>query len=309
MWQKTIILPKTFVFKDESLKTTIGILARLNNLRRKEIYIDFSRVEQIRKSDLMVLMAQLEKMTIEKKSVKVKGKIPKNISDLFDEFYEKDTHEKITHLNLVPTMKNAIYARDINPSIVENTVQDLNRLGVNNDSHGYGFYERIKALLTEIIGNAVEHGIKNRNINYWLASKVKNNQQVVTFVDMGKGIAYSHKKSKLPLYYRITGLFSDNKIVMDSLLGKLRSSTRDPFRGKGLPEIREIIEKEFVSEFVLITNKTLIQYRKNKFTTSKIANFKGTYYCWTISKQNFEKWKISQSTLPQISVRISADGL
>ena len=287
MFQKTITLPQEFVFKNENLKTMIDTLDQLSKLWQKKIYIDFSLIKQVRKGDLMVLMAQLENLAIKKKQIIFKDKIPKNVHDLFS---AKVVHFK-TNTNI---LNDANIARKVNPSIVENIVQDLRRLGINKNSpFGYAFYERMKALIVEIMGNAVEHGICNRKINYWLTSEIdrKNEQMVVTFVDMGKGIAYSHKKSKLPLKYRITGWFSDNKIVIDSLFGKLPSSTQEPNRGKGLPEIKKIIEMGFVSEFVLVTNRTLIQYKDNQFISTKVANFKGTYYCWTINKNNFEKWK------------------
>jgi ABC-type transporter Mla MlaB component len=284
MWQKTIKLPQQFVFKNENLRTMVDVLVRLSKLWRKKIHIDFSRVTQVRKGDLMVLIAQLEKLDIKRKQIRFKN-IPKNLRGLFN--------EKVVHFQAnTNILNNANFAKKINPTIVENIIRDLSKLGINKNSiHGHAFYERTKALLTEIMGNAVEHGIRNRDINYWLTSEIDNRQLIVTFVDMGKGIAHSHKKSRLPLKYRIMGIFSDNKIVVGSLFGKLPSSTQQPNRGNGLPEIRTIIENEFVSEFILITNRTLIQYKDNAFISTKIPNFEGTYYCWTISKNNFEKWK------------------
>ena len=285
MWRKTIQLPKVFVFKDENVRAVITIMVRLSNIWRKKVHIDFSLVKQVRKGDLMVLMAQLEKLSLKKKQIKFRG-ITKNILGLF--------REKVIHFKDFNNANIANIAKETSPVVVENVVVDLKKIGINrNSDHGFTFYERIKALLTEIMGNAVEHGISNKNINYWLTSEVdnKNKQITVTFVDMGRGIAYSHKKARLPLKYRIIGLFSDNKIVLNSLLGKLPSSTQEVNRGKGLPEIREIIKTGIVSDFILITNRTLIQYNNNQFITNRIDNFKGTYYSWTINKKNFEKWK------------------
>jgi hypothetical protein len=283
MWQKTIILSKVFDFKDRNLKEMIEILVNLSKLWHKEIQIDFSNIKQIRKGDLMALMAQLEKLSLRQKQIKFTGNISKNVRDLLS--------EKVVHFR-TDVLNNAKIASEVNPDIVENVVNDLKVLGISRNSiFGYTFYERIKALLTEIMGNAVEHGIRNKNINYWLTSEIdtKNKQIIFTFVDMGQGIAHSHKRAKT--FLKITGLFSDNKIIIDSLEGKLPSSTQELNRGKGLPEIRKIIEKKIVSEFVLVTNRTLVQYNNNQFSTTRISNFKGTYYCWTINKNNFEKWK------------------
>ncbi len=280
MWQKTITLPEKFVFKNENLKTTIDVLVRLSNLWRKEIHIDFSRIKQVRKGDLMVLMTQLEKLTLKKKKIIFEKNIPYVASKYFK--------EKVYHQNNV---KNAEIAQKVNPVIIANLLKDLSKLGINKKSeNGFKFYERVNAFLIEIMDNAVEHGIRNRNLNYWLTSEIdkREKQMIITFVDMGKGIAYSHKKSKFRLRF-----LSDSDIVKRSLFGKLPSSTGKLSRGKGLPNIREIVEGFVVSNFILITNKSLIQYEDGNFTISKIANFKGTYYCCTINKQNFEEWKIS----------------
>jgi hypothetical protein len=173
----------------------------------------------------------------------------------------------------------------------------MERIGIKKKSaEGFGFYERIEALLTEIVGNAVEHGIKQRNINYWLCSERRNNYIKITFVDMGIGIARSHKKARLLPMYRLMGKKGENKIIIDSLYKRLKSSTKLEGRGRGLPEIRQIIEKEWVSEFLLVTNQTALEFKDNQFKATNIKNFKGTYYSWTISKYNFEKWKSTKLT-------------
>ena len=113
---------------------------------------------------------------------------------------------------------------------------------------------------------------------------------------MGVGIANSHKKARFLLRYRLMGKYGENKIILDSLYKKLPSSTKKEGRGRGLPEIREMIEKEWVSDFLLVTNKSAVRHIDNQFKVTNNKNFKGTYYSWTVSKYNFEKWKSTKLT-------------
>ncbi len=107
---------------------------------------------------------------------------------------------------------------------------------------------------------------------------------------MGVGIIESHKKSgNLLLKYRILG---DHQILLDSLNGTLGSSTGESNRGKGLPQLKEMIEKEYISNLVIITNTITLQYKNGNFNYSKNPNFVGTYFSWTINKENFQNGKI-----------------
>lgn len=292
MWGNKIKLPRNFIFKGDHLETSISVLVDFSKLIHKNLRLDFSDVREIGKGDIMVLMAQIEKTIIKKnKRIEFIGRIPPFIRSLFSEtvlhFTEKN-FDKYTDADKIKT---------VDPSIISNVSSSLQSVGIRkNSSDAYAFYERIEALLNEIIGNAIEHGIKNKDINCWLTTEKSKNSIKITFVDMGIGISRSHKKARLLLKYRILGGFGENKIILDSLYGKLPSSTQTLGRGRGLPEVREIVEKEWVSNFMLISNKTSLLYENNHFKTIKIKNFKGTYYSWTISKYNFEKWKITRLT-------------
>lgn len=289
-----IKLPESFVFKGNDLRESVSVLVDFSKFWGNKLLIDFTDVKKIGKGDLMVLMAQIEKNVFnKKKQIRFVGKMPQIVKSLFK--------EKAHHLNITRENFNkyevAEKTNKVNPVIISNIANEMERIGIKkNSADGYGFYERIEAFLSEIVGNAVEHGIKQRNINYWLCSERNKNFIKITFVDMGIGIARSHKKARLLLKYRLQGKLGEHKIILDSLYKRLPSSTKLEGRGRGLPEIREIIEKEWVSEFSLISNQTALEFKDNQFKASSIKNFKGTYYSWTISKYNFEKWKSTKLT-------------
>ena len=78
--------------------------------------------------------------------------------------------------------------------------------------------------------------------------------------------------------------------MLDALYGRLRSSTKKSYRGRGLPQLREMIENEFVSDLVLITNSVSLHYQKGVFNANTNSNFIGTYYSWTIDLNNYQKF-------------------
>lgn len=155
-------------------------------------------------------------------------------------------------------------------------------------------FEPLYDLLVELIGNAAEHGIKNKNINWWIHrySDVHTQSMHYVFVDMGGGIINSYKESML---LTKTEMNSEKDILLSALKGRLGSTTRQPGRGNGMPLILENIEKEWISNFFLITNSVSLRYIKGDFRILNTPFFIGTYYSWSISKNNYLQWKNSLS--------------
>ena len=294
MWGNKIRLPNSFIFSELHLRSTVSTLEKFSSFRGSKLKIDFSDVNKIGKGDLMVLMAQIEKNIFNRgKKITFTGKMPFIVKQLFK---ERAHHIVITKENF-NKYEVAEKTNQVNPVIISKNVVALEQVGIKkNSSDGFGFYERIEAFLSEIIGNAVEHGIKENNLNYWLCYEKSKSTIKFTFVDMGIGIASSHKKARILPLYRLMGRYGENKIIEDSLYKKLASSTKLEGRGRGLPEIREMIEKEWVSDFLLVTNKSAVRYMNNQFKFTNNRDFKGTYYSWTVSKYNFEKWKNTKLT-------------
>lgn len=280
-------MPKSFLLQDLHIKPTILALSKLIESKEQELAIDFSEIQELRKGDLMVLYAQMEKSIISNKNkLYRKGSLPsgKNIKGLLL------SADKIFHINKVieiPEISDAEKEKLLSPKVVDSIVNDLKKIGIKE------YYYPFNIFLTELIGNAVEHGIVNKNINWWLTHEIDRKRKIAkyTFVDMGMGIINSHKKAKLPIKY----LFLKNKhIVLDALLGKLGSSTKMSYRGRGLPQLREMIENGYVSNLTLITNTVSLNFQNQVFIANKNPNFVGTYYSWTIDQNNYQKWKNTQ---------------
>lgn len=281
---KIIKLPHTFKLKDSSLKVTISTLTKFLKPKKKIVTIDFSGLNTTTKGDIMVLMAQIEKSIITKQNkIYRKGSLPKN---------HKVKKILMSSMDLVHVNKNievnkleeSEKAKLLNPNIIDSVVKGLKKAGIKE------YFTPFNEFLIELIANAVEHGISNRNINWWLTHEIdwKKKEVKYTFVDMGLGIVGSHKKAGLPIKYKF---LPDKNIVLDALHAKLGSSTKESNRGRGLPQLRAMIEKGFVSNLSLISNNVSLRFENDKFVSTSNRCFVGTYYSWTIDKKCFERWK------------------
>lgn len=281
---KIIKMPIYFLLKDKHINDTILTLTELLKIKEKNIALDFSGLKEIRKEELLVLFAQLEKsILIHKNRFFRKGSLPseKKLKALLNSSLKFYHYNKKIDIKEISDLEKE---KLINPKLIDTIVKDLKKIGIKD------YYYPFNVFLTELIGNAVEHGIENKNINWWLIHEIDRKTKTVkyTFVDMGMGIIDSHKKAGLPFKYF---LFRNKQIVLDALFGILGSSTKVSNRGRGLPQLREMIEAEFVENLVLITNSVSLNFKNGLFVATKIPDFVGTYYSWTISQNNYQKWK------------------
>lgn len=289
---KIITIPTQFILKDTHLEPAIKTLYELIKTKRGKLALDFSQIQEMGKGDFMVLLAQIEKSILtNRNSLFRKGKLPvsKHIKTMLvsaDNMFH--VNQPMT-IGAIGELNDSERQKLLNPSLVDNIVKDLRKIGIKE------YYFPFNVFLTELIGNAVEHGIENKNINWWLSHEIDRKNKIVkyTFVDMGLGIIKSHKKAGLPFKYKF---LKNHRIVLDALYGKLGSSTKKSYRGRGLPQLREMIENEFISDLNLITNDITLNFHEGHFNVNKNPNFVGTYYCWTIDQNNYHKWKNTQFT-------------
>lgn len=280
-----IVFPKYFMLEAPYIDDTVRCLAQLVSEKPVCHILDYSKVRHIRRGDFLVLVAQIEKAAINKNTFvqegifKDQGKIKYWIDRIF-KGKGKAMHDNVRDSSFFNNAKLLL------PEKVDTLVQELKKIGIKE------YFFSFNTFLIEIMGNAVEHGIKNKNINWWLDREVNSKTRTITytFVDMGQGIIRSHKKAGVPLKY---WFLPDSRIVLDAFEGKLGSSTKLAYRGRGLPQLREFIVKGLVSDFFMITNTVTLQYNNDKFTHSKNPDFKGTYFRWTLNLKNYEQWVTS----------------
>ena len=284
LWQRysKIKFPEKFLIESEYLDKVIPALRKIVTKPTDEIILDFSHVTDISEGAYMVMLAQVEKAISRGRKVTLKAKTIKTLKVW--QILTKDKNYKHKNIEITNDILKAEYANKLHTDEVDELVEDLKKLGFTS------YYQPFYDFLVELIGNSVEHGIQHKNINWWLWKERDSRKKCFryVFVDMGVGIINSYKESKMLSLLRF---FNKQKLLLDAFDGKLGSTTRKPGRGRGLPQIKDIVNKGLLSDFVLITNNVSLQYKDNKFITSSNPNFVGTYCSWTISKLNFIVWK------------------
>lgn len=282
---KYVDAPKRFLISLGDVCDVIPCLRKIYHSNAEEVVLDMLGVQEISEEGFFVLKAQGEKLSVNKKVLLVSpaGSHFKVQSFFRRKFAGKDKHVKELHVNKSVGKDQAV-AKTIDPAVVDTIVNELNQIGIPE------YYAPLYDMLIELTSNATEHGIKDRNINWWLLrywDKASKSMRYV-FVDMGEGIVNSHRKAGLPFKYWFKG---SKRIVADSFKGVLRSSTRQSHRGKGLPSINTLVKEELISDFLMVTNNVSLAWIDGKFVYSRNDNFIGTFFSWSIDKENYYIWK------------------
>lgn len=283
---KEIYTPKILDFDRENIRATVRFLRDLY-FGDDTTIINLSKTERIADEVFISMFAQTEKAYIDKKCKYNIGKATNfYVKKKVGKYLGQATTNTMIHARTNNASKIYELAREVNPQVIDKEVQNLKRIGITE------YYERFSNFLTEIIGNATEHGIKDKGINWWLwrDKDLVNKKMRYAFVDMGRGIIGSYKEAGLPFLY----LFKSNStILLDAINGKLGSSTKKENRGRGLPAIREMVEKGFISDFRLTTNNISLHFENGEFVCTKHRDFVGTFIAWSIDRDNFNIWKQS----------------
>lgn len=273
--------------KMEHLEDVIPIFRDIVRRPSKNIDLDFSQVEDISEEAFLVLIAQTQKARQMKLGKNVLLKVSTIKSDKIWAFLSKNRNYKHKHLDLSRNKLNPESDNRLSPDDIDEFVSELRNLGFVT------YFQPFYDFMIELVGNAVEHGIRQKDINWWMWRERDRKEKCYryAFVDMGVGILKSYKEAKMVPWYP----FKDKcSLLIEALNGRLGSTTGKPGRGRGLPQIMDIVKKEYVSDFILITNCVSLQHKNGKFITKRVPDFVGTYCSWSISKKNYNAWKSSK---------------
>jgi hypothetical protein len=160
-----------------------------------------------------------------------------------------------------------------------------------------GVYKGLHRVLIELMQNSFNHAEpdKEGEKHWWLSVNLDEGNKVAkfSFVDYGVGIFESlNNKTETSKWYKwkeLMGLFSSEsnaEILLQILEGKLHQTvTGQDFRGKGLPGIKEAMDRNLISKLFIITNDVFADVSKNNYVTLN-NNFQGTFVYWEIDQTN-----------------------
>ena len=79
------------------------------------------------------------------------------------------------------------------------------------------------------------------------------------------------------------GIIEENKYVISALNGEFRTATRQGFRGKGLPKIREYSTNERIMDLHIVSNKAYVEVFQTAYQGNDLEEaIQGTLYYWSI---------------------------
>lgn len=178
---------------------------------------------------------------------------------------------------------------------VDPTIGPVIMKQVSNNILGHdAVYKGLQRTLIELMQNSFNHAepAKEGEKHWWLSVNIdkNNNKASFSFVDYGVGIFESlHAKDSSSKWFNwqsLVALFKpeDNADILKLILdGKLHKTvTGQDFRGKGLPGIKQAMDRNLISKLFIISNDVFANVNENIYLTLS-NNFAGTFVYWEIN--------------------------
>jgi hypothetical protein len=265
---------------------------------RKPIFVNMKNVQEIDDDAILVMLSIM--IEFKEKKIRYNGNYPENkeIADKFrnSQFFKyldaktlKDDQYELNSLdNQILTHAN----KNVNPILASTILDDATTFLWGKPKWCKGAYRTIIELMQNT-NNHAELGHKGAK-HWWLSiSKNKDENKVYfSFVDYGIGIFKSLEKKKesswLKSAYNILKkeLYSNHIILKKMLFGEIsNTSTGEIYRGKGIPGIKEVLDRNGISSLYIITNDVYADVSNGDFSQLK-NHINGTFVYWELNMEN-----------------------
>lgn len=304
---ETVSAPKNFSILSNAEKTITFINTLEKNLEnKKKVFVDLNGVDYIDYGAITVLLSVM--IIFKTRGISFNGNFPKNIevrSKLIDsQFFDRLNKHIITKSDYIIKKQNQIFTKlnqEVEPSLGYIVIQEASQTIWNEKRMCKG----VQRVLLELMQNTHNHAsLSDTDKEYWWLSvnhDNKNKTVSFVFVDYGQGIFESLNnkpdESKWRNYYekikkKLT--IGNNAEILEKLLnGELHMTvTGQSFRGKGLPGIKQVMDRNQISNLHIISNDVFSDVAKNEYKQlNKTLN--GTFVYWELCYSNENKvWNI-----------------
>lgn len=151
-------------------------------------------------------------------------------------------------------------------------------------------YQPVYSIAQEMCANSVEHANKH-NKNWLFSVWYKNDDEVCfTMTDIGEGILGTLRR-KFSQIIKELFLKNNKDILHRAFEKKYTSSTKDINRNKGLPKIKNIADRNYINNLIVITNDVMLDFSNDAKSKILKRKFNGTFYYWELNKNCIEIWK------------------
>jgi anti-sigma regulatory factor (Ser/Thr protein kinase) len=147
-------------------------------------------------------------------------------------------------------------------------------------------FRPLYSILMEICANSVEHANTASCDKNWLVSVSYEDSKVVFRVaDSGQGILETLRKKPMEHLWDFLTAKGRGEILKDVFDKHYLSNTGDINRHKGLPRIKEIYDRGYISSLAVLSNDVYLQFDTNSYT-NLVCPYEGTFYTWEITLKN-----------------------
>ncbi len=299
-----IVAPKVFsliINPEETIKFINKIEWHLR--QRKKAFIVLTFIEEIDYGAIAVLFSIMDLFTLH--NVKFNGNKPNNAT-AFSKLESSGFFKQLYREN-----RNKIQYRtgDANQIFTKSNKQVESALGlpvmVEATEAIWGEKRLAKGLqriLVELMHNTNNHagGKNKKGFERWCLSvnHDKSNRRVeFVFVDYGVGIFNSlNQKQKgdkwygwqnlVQRYFQIPLIDANDVLLKKLLSGEIHLTvTKKDFRGKGLPGIKEVFDRNQISNLFILSNNAYADVAKDNYV-QLAQNFSGTFLYWELCYSN-----------------------
>jgi hypothetical protein len=147
-------------------------------------------------------------------------------------------------------------------------------------------HKSVFTIFMEATINTIEHASNTNQRILWVAGAYFDEGKDVicyTVIDQGVGILNSvrFRKDLGALWGRVT--WNAGEKLRQLLLGKMRSRTSEPHRGKGLPGAYEALKDNRIEDLAIITNTGFAHAGADRFLEVD-GGFDGTIIYWEVKR-------------------------
>lgn len=300
-----ISAPLNFSFI-QNVSKTAKFIRKLEALyeKRKKVYVDLSRITFLDYSAISVLVSVM--FTFKSRNIEFNGNFPENLSLkklLIESDFFKYLNKPISNkLEYSVGKKNQIFTRankEVNSELGFVVMEEASQTiwGEKRTCKG------LQRTLLELMHNTNNHADKSaKGVKHWWLSvnhNIKEKKVSFAFIDYGVGIFESlkdkpHDNKWYKLYDKISNKlkYGSNEEILKLLLeGEIHMTvTGEHFRGKGLPGIKQVQDRNQIDNLHIISNDVYADVKKDNY--QKIQHsFSGTFAYWEINETNQNsKW-------------------
>jgi len=285
----------------ENPEETVKFIDKLDKLfnDREKTFVNLEKVVNLDYSAVTVLVSVM--FIFKAKGIKFNGNFPKNqelgrllVDSGFFRYLSRSVGDKVDYTLGKP---NQIFTRankKVNSALSYLVMAESSRTIWGSERTCKGLHR----ILIELMQNTHNHANSEEegSTHWWLSvNHDKQNKKVsFVFVDYGIGIFESLKKKpkaekwanrieKLKQFFSSHG----NPELLRALLeGEVHMTvTGQHFRGKGLPGIKQVLERNQISNLHVISNDVFANVEKSQYITLK-STLNGTFVYWELNQTN-----------------------